>query len=342
MMKLCKIFFATSVVLVLALLFVAGCAQPAEEPKAALKPQPEKQITQVEAQKPAELVLKFKQGDSATYKVVMERDRSVEFGGELSKDHNIRSGHTGSTAEMTFTQQIQSVDNSGNAVAEITIKSLKYLANVKNQVVVDFDSTREKDQGNTLNKLIGKSYEIVLAPKGEVVKVSGTEPIQAFFKGNAPAEQAAAQLLSKEIVIKRHQIPALVDADGKKYQAGDKWKGQKSFSYNLMGKDTYEKIYTLTQIKAENSKQIALIEMQAIPGLKEEQLGTALSKMFDQTADYMATMKFDLDNGKIEQYYEKMQSEWIIVDPESANKQDVEPSTIKMSTIELFSLERLD
>lgn len=339
MIKLCKIFFSISVVLASASLFVAGCAGPAEKGKITQKPSPEKQITPVEMLKPAEFVLKFKQGDATTYKVIMERGKSVEFGGELTKDQNFKSGHTGSKVEMSFTQQIESVESSGNAKAKITIKDLKYLAKVKNQVVVDFDSSREKDRGNTLNKLIGKSYQIVLAPKGEIVKVEGAEQIQSLFKGNAPSEQAAAQLVSQDIVKKRHRIPALIDADGKQYQPGDKWKGQKNFSFGLMGTDSYEKIYALKEIKDEDGKKIAFVEIDAIPDTKDEQT-PGLSQMFDQAGSYNGKMKFDLNSGKVEEYFEKMQSEWAIADIKSDQKIDQELSTIKMGTTELYSLEK--
>jgi len=340
-MKLQSTFFALSIVFVFALLFSVGC-EPAEKQKeVTLKPQPKKQVTEAEMRKAEMFALKFKQGDSASYKVILEKDKSLEFAGEVAKDQSFKSGHTGSKAEIIFTRQIQSVDSSGIAVSKITIKALKYIMKVKNQVVVDFDSSRPADNRSVLNRLIGKSYEITITAKGEVVKVSGAVQIEASVRGNAPSERAAAQLVSEEIVKKCHQVPALIDAEDKKYNPGDKWKGQKTFSFDLMGSDSYEKIYTLKEIKDENGRKVALVDMIAVPGLEVAQPDAGLSKMFVQTSDYNGKMKFDLTNGQVAEYLEQMRSEWTVIDTESAQTSQ-SLSTIKMGTTELYSFERID
>jgi len=341
-MKLRKTFFALSIVFIFALLFIVGC-EPAEKQKeVTLKPQPEEQVTAVELPKAEMFALKFKEGDSASYKVILERDKSLDFAGEVAEDQSFKSGHTGSKAEITFARQIQSVDSSGNAVSKITIKALKYLMKVKNEVVVDFDSSRPQDGSNVLNQLIGKSYEITITAKGEVVKVSGAVQIEASVRGNAPAEGAAAQLVSEEIVKKCHQVPALIDAEDKNYNPGDKWKGQKTFSFDLMGSDSYEKIYTLKEIKDENGRRVALVDMIAVPGAEGSQPDTGLSKMFVQTSDYNGKMRFDLTNGQVAQYLEQMRSEWTVVDPESVQQTGQSLSTIKIGITELYSIEKID
>lgn len=341
-MKLRKTFFALSIIFVFALLFIVGC-EPAEKQKeVTLKPQPEEQVIPPEAPEAGMFALKFNQGDSGTYRVILEKDKSLEFTGEVSQDQNFKSGHTGSKAEITFERQIQSVDSNGIAVERVTIKNLKYTMRVKNQVVIDFDNSRPQDSGNVLNRLIGKSYEITVTPKGEVVKVDGAVQIEASVRGNAPVQKAAAQLVSQEVIKKCHEVPALIDTEEKNYNPGDKWKGQKTFAFDLMGSDSYEKIYTLKEVKDESGKKVALVDMIAVPGPEGAQPDTGLSKMFVQTSDYTGSMKFDLTNGEVEQYLEQMQSEWTVVDPESAQKTDQPPSTIKMGTTEFFSIEKID
>ncbi len=347
-MKPQKTFFALSIMFVFAVLFVVGC-EPAEKPKditvkkpkeVIVKPQRKEQVTPVEMPAAGMFALKFKPGGSATYKVILEKDKSLEFTGEVSEDQSFKSGHTGSKAEITFARQVQSVDSNGVAVEKVTIKALKYLMNVKNQVIVDFDSSRPQDSPNAFNQLVGKSYEITINPKGEVVKVSGAVEIEASVSGNAPAQRAAAQLVSDEIVKKCHEVPALIDAEGENYKPGDKWKGQKTFSFDLMGSDSYEKIYTLKEIKDENGKRTALVDMIAVPG-PEAQSDASLSKMFVQTSDYSGTMKFDLTAGQVERYSEQMKSEWTVIDSESAQQTGKALSTIKMGTTELYSFEKI-
>ena len=105
------------------------------------------------------LALKFTPEDSTTYKVTTEADKSVEWEGPAAgKPKGFIGGHTGNRVEMTFTQDIKSIDDKGNATAKITIKGLKYLAKVKDNIVLDFDSSTGKDTSSPFSKLIGQSY----------------------------------------------------------------------------------------------------------------------------------------------------------------------------------------
>ena len=129
-----KIYGIAASAVICVMLLTAGCAQTAR------------------------LALKFTPKDSTTYNVTIERERGIIWGGpSSSKPKGFTGGHTGNRIEMTFTRRIQSVDNEGNAVAEITIKGLRYLAKAKDSIVLDFDSSREKDQNSPLAKLIGQS-----------------------------------------------------------------------------------------------------------------------------------------------------------------------------------------
>ena len=133
-----RIFNYSAGIIACLLLLIAGCAQPGGETTT--------------------VALKFTPQDSSTYRVVTKTERGLKFEGALTKDTNLKGGNNSSRTEMAFTRQIQSVDNKGNAVAKITINGLKYHSVVKDNTVLDFDSSREKDKNNPVVKLIGKSY----------------------------------------------------------------------------------------------------------------------------------------------------------------------------------------
>ena len=115
-------------------MLLAGCE--AQAPQIA-KPAPAGRV--------ANLALGFEPGDTTSYKLVMETDKGYRY--EQSSKSKTDEEHTGTTLEMTFTQQIKNVDEQGSAVAKITIKSLKYFSPVKNDVRGDFDSSNERDEG---------------------------------------------------------------------------------------------------------------------------------------------------------------------------------------------------
>ena len=366
------------------LLLLAGCAPPVEEPVVTeVKPEkpvitkvePEEQIPEVPAKQavaaPAEepvmpevepekevpkppegeaitLELKFTPQDSTTYKVITEGQRSVQFEGDLAKDTALKGGQTGNKVEMVFTQQIQSVDDKGNAVAKITIKGLKYLAKVKDDTVLDFDSSREENQNNPLAKLIGQSYTIEITPAGQVAAVIDVKEAQAAVRGSTSAHKRALALLESEAIKERHTISTLAVADKSQLHAGDTWSSIKDFSFGLMGARSYEKIYTLKEVKDIDGRQVAIVEMNAIPTsetaeqLHKEQQTSDFSNMFDSTQGYTGQLKLDLTNSKVEKYLEKLQLEWIIVDPSAEQKGDTEPDTLKMAATRLYSLEKID
>lgn len=318
--KICG--FAASAV-ICALLLTAGCAQTAT------------------------LALKFTPDDVTAYKLTTERERSVIWEGPLiKKPKKFVGGHTGNRIEMTFTQRIKSVDDQGNAVAEITIKGLKYLAKVKDNIVLDFDSSREKDRNNPLGKLIGQSYTIEITASGEVSKVIDVSSARTAV-GSASANQRAARLLLAEVIKERHSIPALPAAEKNQLRRDDNWSSIKTFSFDWLGSKTYEKIYTLKKIKDIDGRRIAIAEMNAIPSsekakeLHKEQVTGFFSKLFDTTEIYNGELRLGLTAGKVEKYFEKFRSEWIAVDIMSP-EENKEPDTLRISATRLYCIERID
>lgn len=331
-------------------------AVPAEEAAkpqapAAVKPpsEPEKPIPTPRA--PAEgavtLALKFNKQDSTNYRVVTESERSVNFKGSLAKDSSLTGGRTSSRVEMTFNQQIQNVDSKGNAVAKITIDGLKYLSKVRDGTVMDFDSSKEQDQSNPLNKLVGQSYTIEIAPTGEVSKVDASQA-QAAVGDGSPANQRALSLVSPETIRDLLTVSALPDTDKRQLHEGDSWNRTKNFSFGMMGSKSYERVYTVKEIKDTDNHRTAVVEMSFLPAsptaeqLQEGQQTDSISDMFDSTETYTGMLKLDLTSGKIEQYFEKLQSEWVIVDPQAEQKNVNEPDALIMGVVNLHSLEKID
>ena len=296
----------------------------------------------------ATMALKFTPQDSSTYKVVTETERGIKFEGALTKDSNLKGGSNRSRTEMIFTQQIQSVDDKSNAVAKIIIDGLKYHSVVKGNTTLDFDSSREKDKSNPMAKLIGKSYTIEIAPNGEVVKVIDVKQALAAVKGSSSASKVASRLLSDSAVKKRHGILTLPAADKNKLRKGDNWSSVKSFSFGMMGAKSYERIYTVEEIKDQDDSRVAVVGMNAIPSsetaeqFKEQASIGIFSKMFDNSEIYTGRLKLNLSTGKVEKYTEKLQSNWVAVDPSIKQQADEGPAALKMNAVRFYSLEKID
>jgi hypothetical protein len=247
---------------------------------------------------------------------------------------------------MTFTQQIQSTDDKGNAAAKITIKELKYLTKVKDQVVLEFDSSKDKDMSTPLGKLIGQSYTIELTASGQVAKVIDAAGARAAVQGDSQAQKTAANLLSDDTIREMHAVSVLPPADKDQVRPGESWSSIESFSFDLMGAKSYEKIYTLKEIGTKQNHRIATAQMKAVPSaamakeLYKEQGSPFLSNMFDNTETYSGELKLDLTDGKISHWREELAIEWMIADPSS--KPDEQPAALKMAATRFHSIERVD
>lgn len=356
MMKSFRIMFLL-VVVVFCFSFLAGGCGPKATPSVVTKPEPiappavpedtGKPVEKPEADK-VTLALKFKQGQSSTYKLVTERKKTVEFEGALAQNEQLKGGSTGDTLEMTFSQRVESVDDGGNATLVITIKSLKFKSIEKNNVRLDFDSGRDKDKNNPLAKLIGKGYKIRLSPEGAVLSVLDTKDALAAVRGNTAAHQVGTALLKTDVVMNRHAITALPKAGNNQLASGQDWSSLKSMVFGLMGQRSYERIYVLKEIKDIDGKKVGFIEMNAIPtsqgpeGSNIDEAAENISKMFDNIDIYNGSLELDLGDGTVSKFTEELKSEWIIVDPAAQPNSDKAPDSLKMTAIRTHKLERID
>ena len=349
-MRQSKILVFTANIAICILLLTAGCTKPAEEPAQA-KVEPQNTApTRVESeeQRPAvKLALKFVPGDSTSYRQITENDKSVEWeSSNPDKQKGFTGGHTGNKIETTFTQQIQSIDDKVNAVVKITIRQLKYLTTIKNEIVTDFDSSREKDKDNPLNKLIGQSYTIEMTASGKVSRIIDANDARTAVGSVSATNKTAANLLSLKTIKQRHTIPTLPDADKNQLREGENWSSIENFSFDMMGLKSYEKIYTLEEIEDVDNRRIAIARMEAVPSAKhakelhKEQSASFFANMSDNTERYTGKLKLDLTNGKIEECREKLANEWIIVDPNP--KKNEPPAVLKMAAVRSYSIEKID
>jgi len=297
----------------------------------------------------ATMALKFTPEDSTTYKITTQTEDSIKFEGTSLKGPEFKDSRNHKAIEITFTRQIQSVDDKGNAVAKITIEDLKYLAIYKDELLLDFDSSREKDQNSTMAKLIGKTYTMKITPTGQVSKVIDVSRALDLVRAGSAVDKAAVRLLSPDAIKERHTILPLPAADKNQLRTGGSWSSIKVFSFGMMGSKSYEKIYTLKEIKDTDGQRIAIVEMDAIPTSEmAEQLhkqlpSGILTKMFDNPIDtYTGCLKLDLTSGKVEKYLEELQSEWVIVDPEAEQQGDEEPAAVRMKATRLYKLKKID
>jgi hypothetical protein len=330
-----------AIAVICATLMALGCAGQAEDTiQTEIKSQEQKPAVQ-----PA---LKSAPEGRITYKITTDRENAVLWEGPLkNKPKSFVGGHSGNKIELTFTRQIQSVDDEGNAVVKITINALKYLAKIRDKIALDFDSSRETDLDNPLSKLIGQSYIIELTASGEVSKVIDVNDARAAVEGNSISNARAAQLLSTQEIIEHHSIPALPAADNEKLIPGKSWSTIKTFSFRMMGSKSFERIYEIKEISDTDGRQIAFVQMNAVPSvakakeLYKKQSTGLFSSMFDNTETYTGKLWLDLTSGQIEKYIEEFRSDWITVDP-LATKHEKEPDMLRMSAIRIYRIERID
>jgi hypothetical protein len=293
-----------------------------------------------------ELALKFVPGQAATYKLTTESYKSVEWkGDESAKPAQFTDGRTGSHVELTFEQRVQQVQDDGNAVLEITIRSVKDVIESVNKVVLDFDSALPADSDSPLTALVGKSYQVKMSPQGQVLEISNVEPVRKALQGVLPGHRVAARLLSDDEIRNRHEIVALSALKDRQARPGQTWSSIKSFSFDDLGAKTYERVYTLKEVQQDKSRA-AVVEMKAIPSAaqaeqwQKQQTVNPFAGMSDNTDDYEGRLVLDLDRGQVREYVEQMQNEWVIADQTAL--QTGRPVGIKMAARRLYRLEQVE
>lgn len=320
----------------------------ANEPPASAEPPSGETVVPTEPQTPVDLTLDFVPDRTTTYRITTETEAAVRWeGDDANKPAAFRGGAIGNHVEITFDQRIARIHDDGNALAEITIRALKYLGRSRQTVVVDFDSTRDPDSDSPLSKLIGRTYEVEITPQGAVASVGDLADLRAALEGPSPDHQTALKLISDEQIRERHEVPPLTALEDESAQPGQTWSNVKMLSFGRMGAKAYERLYTLDRIETGDTDRTAHVTMKGIPSaaaakqLYQNQTSTVPTGMFDNIDSYKGQLAFDLDTASIDTYVEQFRTEWVAVDPEAAQSGAAHPPAIRMTRTLLHRLERV-
>lgn len=284
--------------------------------------------------------LQFAPGEQATYKVVTETRIDYKF--EQPSLKKLLVQYTGTKIETTYLQEIENVEENGDAVARITIQGITYHSETKNKVNFDFDSTREADLKKPFAKLIGQSYKIKMSPDGSVTVVDAKAIRKAVKKGQD--SQVAKRLLSDDQLVVLHSILALPDSDSSSVSKGQSWKRIEASHPGLRwAPKSFAKTYTVTRVGQKGGKQLIQVEMDATEdfdpvGTQKARDMEPFAKIFDPEEKY--TGQIVLKDGRVENYSEKFVGTYVAVQMPSNASADMEPDALTMGFTRLISVEK--
>ncbi|MGA2093778.1 MAG: hypothetical protein ABSH16_10285 [Sedimentisphaerales bacterium] len=339
----------------------AGCEQkqqagsPIQSGQAAPTPAKSEQgqvkTGEVAKPKPAAIKMELKPavGQEDTYKTATEMKRIIKWEGAIPSKDIPEESFSDDKMEMVFTRRIESKDANGDAIARVTIDRLKYTSVMKNQTVVDFDSSAPADANNPLAGLTGQSYTITIEPNNYVSSVTNLPRANVLMKGMTTADRIGQNILSADAIRGIQSTLLLPPAGREDLLPGDKWSQIKTFGFGMMGIKSYEKIYTLKDVQDFNGRKIAVIGMSAIPSSEvepkySEQQGKAgSSSMFDTNEVFTGKGELDLTAGCIKNYSENLKTSWIAAIPPSVSKASDanEPTVLKMTAVYSYTLEKI-
>lgn len=320
-----KLFTGSVVFVTCLMLIFAGCA-----------PESETGGKSVVSGKSADIKLNFTAGNTTKYKVITETLKDFKF--EQPSLNKLKEEQTGSKIEMKFTQKIDSVDAEGNAVASITINSIKFLAKNKGGVTLDFDSATNTK--HALASLIDRSYRIKISPSGSVSSfdVSSAKAVSS--------DKFVRSLLADKNIQQRHEVLALPEAASSTLKAGQSWSKVKSPPPGMLDPKNFEKTYTVKSING----NMAQIEMLAVPTSKKADNKAPKSdpgmgifaKMFDAEDKWSGNLTLDLNSGKISKYNETLVSTYLAAEESRFQVEGKGPDMLTMGLTSSVSLEKID
>ncbi len=340
-MTINSIFRCVAVTAICCSVFVWGCEQKAQSGPAEAKP-----IAQAPAKGQVKIALKSAVGDLATYKITTQARRATKWQGPVPNKEVFEENFNEERVEMVLKQRIESVDPNGIAVALVTIDGIKCRYSNKSMASVDFDSSRHSDANNPIMKLIGQTYMIEFSPWNNISAVDNLPPAMMTIKDGTPSGDAGQSILYPESIMARHGAMQLPEPGHEMLKPGQKWSRIKTFSFGKMGLKSYEKMYTLKEVRDADGRSIAVIDMNTIPSSEVEpkyrgqQAGTDVPKTFDSQDSYTGGGEFDLKMGRIENYHEDLEIHWTVALPGKQGDSG-EPVVLNMSASRVYSIQRV-
>lgn len=283
----------------------------------------------------SDMSLKFSE-PVTTYKSVTEVIQDYKF--EQPSIDKVKEEQNKSVFTITFDQAIKTVKEDGSADAVITIKAISVYMKDRDGVKMDFDSSREKDKTQPLNKMIGQSYTINISPDGNATVID-TSDIKKAVHGGLSAS-VADKILSDEQIIKRHSI-ALPEKDTAMLSKGATFSKIAPAPPRTLDPKSFEKTYTLDSI---DTSGIATVKMSALPsdkpveGLDPQGSFGFMAKMFDTKETWQGQMTFDTNTGQAISTSEKFRADYIATDTKNTTGK---ADTLNMGLTYAVSLEKL-
>lgn len=292
----------------------------------------------------ADLKLQYAVGDTASYRVesVMRIDYKFEQP-SLNKSDVKQTGHA---ATMEFTQEIESVQEDGSAVAKITIDEVKYTATTKNKVNFDFDSSRAEDKNKPFANIIGKSYKLKLFPDGNVEVIDASAARGSVKSGYGV--QVVKVLLGNERLVNQHKILALPNKEASSvFKVGQSWEELEASHPGLKwAQKSFAKTYTLTEVSNKGGSKVAKVEMEGTESAEAAD-GTSrvagmgmMAGIFDPTESF--TGHIVLKDGKVESYSEKFSGAYVAAEMPANASDDASPDTLTMGFTNSIDVEKID
>lgn len=289
----------------------------------------------------ADLSLKFNPNQVTTYKVITQATKMFKF--EQPSLDKVREDQTGTNMEVVFDQQITNVDQKGDAIAQITLKDIKYKAVEKGEVKFDFDSSRDADKKQKFAKLLGQTYKIRITKSGAIQVIDAKDARNAV-KGGYDGTVAKG-FLRDDTIQKRHEILAL-PTEKTSVAKGDSWSSVTASPPGMLAPKSYKKTYTLTNVKDQGSAKLAIVDMTAgtsdtpAEDLPKDTSGMGpFAKMFDTEETYTGQMTLDTQTGKVLTYNEKLDVKYIAAETSAEQKSDKGPDTLTMGFIYAVDME---
>jgi hypothetical protein len=130
---------------------------------------------------------------------------------------------------------------------------------------------------------------------------------------------------------------------------GYQWSAIVAAPEGMLMPKSFEKVYTLTDIKKRGNDSIAVVDMSAATSSKraadtpadEQQKMNFFANMFDEKDNYTGKMVLNLTTGEIDSYQELLKAEWLAVEPSQEQKSDKGPDQLTMGFSSLFSIEKV-
>jgi len=292
--------------------------------------------------KKAELAMKFEPSQTATYKVATESIKDYNF--EQPSINQSKKQQTINGSEVVFDQTVQSVDAQGVATILVTIKGASYTAKNPTGEGMQYDSSKA-DSG--MAKLIGQSYTLKIAPDGNVAAIENTQAAKAAVAGDNQEAKVAQSLLTDEAIKARHSVP--LPKNKAELKKGKSWSVLKGSPAGMLVPKSYEKVYTLEEVKKDDGKEVAIVKMEARPsstkaadvqGESAKGMGF-FEKMFDAKESYKGELVMDGANGSVINYHETLKSEWVATEPSEEVKSDKGPDILTMGFTYKYSIEKI-